>query len=74
MTPTNNSNGLGYRLIVLFLAFLIAGFLLPPGTLNQDQLLLLWVLMPFVGWLWIQGYVAAVGENYNTVPSLSISA
>ena len=63
MTPTNSSDGLGYRLIILFFAFLIVGFLLPPGTLNQDQLLLLWVLMPLVGWLWIQGYVDTIGEN-----------
>ena len=63
MTPANDSNGLYLRLLVMFIVFVIAGFMIPHETLNNDQLLLLWLLMPFVGWLWIQTHMDAEKRN-----------
>jgi hypothetical protein len=63
MTPRNNSDALCGRLIVIFIAMVIAGFVIPQGTLNSNQSLLLWVAMPFVGWLWIKASVDATREH-----------
>lgn len=63
MTPTNGSDDLPLRLLAVFLALVIAGFIIPPETLNNNELLLLWVIMPFVGWLWIQADVDTAKGN-----------
>jgi hypothetical protein len=63
MTPTNGSDDLSLRLIAIFIALLIAGFMIPLETLDNNQLSLLWVVMPFVGWLWIQNHIDAAKGN-----------
>lgn len=54
MRPSHPSDGLFPRLIAIFVALVITGILLPRGALHNDQLLLLWVIIPVLGWLWIQ--------------------
>lgn len=62
MRPTNSSEDLYLRLIVMFIAFLAAGVLIPHEMLSSGQLLLLWIVLPLVGWLWIQAYIDAANE------------
>lgn len=62
MRPTNSSEDLYLRLIVMFIVFLITGFMIPQEMLGSGQLLLLWVVLPLVGWLWIQAYIDAANE------------
>ena len=62
MTPTNDSQDLYLRLIAMFIVFLIAGFVIPQEMLSSGQLLLLWVVLPLVGWLWIQAYIDAANR------------
>lgn len=54
MTPTNGSDNLSLKLIAMFIVLVIVGFVIPLETLTRNELLLLWISMPFIGWLWIQ--------------------
>ncbi|HEX6035855.1 MAG TPA: hypothetical protein VFY83_15560 [Anaerolineales bacterium] len=63
MTPTNGSDDLALRLLAVFLALVIAGFIIPAEMLSSSELLLLWIVMPLVGWLWIQPYTDAPKGN-----------
>ncbi len=59
MIPTNDPQDLYLRLIVMFIAFLAAGVLIPHDMLSSGQAALLWIMLPLVGWLWIQAYIDA---------------
>ena len=63
MTPTNGSNDSYLRLLAIFIALVIAGSILPSEMLSSTELLLLWVVMLFVGWLWIQTDADAAKGN-----------
>jgi hypothetical protein len=54
MTPTKDSDNMGLRLIVILVTLVIAGFFIPQETLSKNTLLLLWGVIAFAGWLWIQ--------------------
>ena len=54
MKPTNGSNDSYLRLIAIFIALVLAGLFLPSEVLSSNELFLLWIVMLFVGWLWIQ--------------------
>jgi hypothetical protein len=54
MTPANGSGNLPLRLITMFIVLVIVGFVIPLETLESNELLVLWMIMPFIGWLWIQ--------------------
>jgi hypothetical protein len=46
-----------YRiLIVMFAILVVVGFTIPQGVLDIDNnvLLFLWIVLPIMGWLWIQ--------------------
>jgi hypothetical protein len=53
-----------YRvLFVMFAALLIAVFVIPQATLNHYELVFLGIIMPIMGWMWIQAYVDAEKGN-----------
>lgn len=57
MTPSTGSNDLYLRLFAVFITLVITGFIIPQEALSKDQLFLLWLVMPLMGWLWLQSYV-----------------
>jgi hypothetical protein len=54
MTPINDSDTVGPRIIVVLVTLIIAGFFIPHETLSKNALLLLWVVITLAGCLWIQ--------------------
>lgn len=63
MKPSHPSDGLLPRLSAIFVALVITGFLVPRGALNNDQLLLLWIIIPVLGWVWIQTSIDAARDH-----------
>jgi len=57
------SNVLIGILLVMFVALAIVVFTVPQEILNNYELIFLWVVLPIMGWLWIQGYVDAMKGN-----------
>jgi hypothetical protein len=41
-------------LVGIFIAFVIAVFVIPQDVLNYNEVLFLWVLLPIIGALWIR--------------------
>jgi hypothetical protein len=63
MIPTNDSDNIVPRIIVVLVTLVIAGFFIPQETLSKNALLLLWIVMAFAVWLWIRSGLESTGEN-----------
>jgi len=50
-------------LIVIAIGVIIAGFVLSQDTLDNYELLFLVIILPIMGWLWLQAYVDATKGN-----------
>jgi hypothetical protein len=62
MAPTKDSDNVGYRLIVVLVTLVLAGLLIPQEILEKNELFLLWIVMAFVGWLWIQAGLEGIQD------------
>jgi hypothetical protein len=53
-----------YRvLIAVIVLVVIAAFAIPQDVLDNNELLFLWVVLPVIGWLWIQAFVDGMKGN-----------
>jgi len=53
-----------YRiLLALFTLLVIAVFMLPQSTIESYEILFLWVILPFMGFLWIRAYIDGIRGN-----------
>jgi len=50
-------------LLVMFIALLLAGFLVPQETLDYFEIYFLLFVMPLMGWMWLQAYSDASRGN-----------
>jgi hypothetical protein len=50
-------------LIGLSTALVIVVFVVPQEVLDNNEIFFLWVVMPIIGWMWIQAYVDASKGN-----------
>jgi hypothetical protein len=63
MISTKDSDNLGFRIIVVLITLVIAGFFIPQETLSKSALLLLWGLITFTGCLWIQAGLESTSDS-----------
>ena len=57
------SNILSGILLVIFLAVLLGGFLIPQKTLDEYEIYFLLFVVPLMGWMWLQTYIDASRGN-----------
>jgi hypothetical protein len=50
-------------LFIMFLGIVITGFAIPQEVLNENELIFLLVVMPIMGWMWIQAYIDGTKGN-----------
>jgi hypothetical protein len=63
MTPVKRSD-LRYRVVItMFAALVVAGFTIPQEVLDHNELLFLLIVLPVMGWLWIQAYQDGMKGN-----------
>ena len=53
-----------HRILILIIAVvMVTRFVVPQDESYNYDLILLWVVMPVMGWLWIQAYVDGMKGN-----------
>ena len=57
------SNILYKILIVLGVALAVIAFVIPQDVIDNYEMLFLGVVMPLMGWMWIQAYVDGMRGN-----------
>ena len=50
-------------LLVIIMALIIASFVLPQEVKDYNEMLFLGVILPVMGWLWIQAYIDSTQGN-----------
>ena len=63
MTEMTRSYILYRLLFVLFIVLVIVVFTVPQPVLDSYEMFFLLVMMPLMGWMWIQAYVDASRGN-----------
>lgn len=48
-----------FILIVMFIALVIASFVIPQEVKDNNEMLFLGIVLPIMGWLWLQAYIDA---------------
>ena len=54
MTPIKDSDNAGLRLVVVLVTLVLAGSFFPQEMLSRNELFLLWIVLTFIGLLWLQ--------------------
>ena len=50
-------------LVALFAAVVVVVFVIPQETLNENELIFLWIIMPILGSLWIRMLIDLTNGN-----------
>ena len=61
--PRKRSEVLYAVLAGMFILLLLAGFLVPQETLDYYEIYFLLLVLPLMGWMWLQAYIDASRGN-----------